>query len=137
MPPVITACSAVVTRSASFVARTCLGRELTSSISRPLRLVSWTSGVAQWRTPRAASVAYAFVISSGFTASTPSVMEQTGSSALRMPSRCAMSTTFWGPSCADTCANTVFTECAVAESRLNVPASESEAFDSCQGSPFV
>ena len=48
-----------------------------------------------------------------------------------------MSTIFCGPSCAATWAKTVFTECAVAAFNENVPASESEAFDSCHGAPFV
>ena len=48
-----------------------------------------------------------------------------------------MSTTFCGPSCAATCANTVFTECAVADFSVNVPASESDAFESFHGSPSV
>ena len=48
-----------------------------------------------------------------------------------------MSTTFSGPSWAATCAKTVFTEYAVAALSENVPASESEAFDSCHGAPSV
>ncbi len=64
-------------------------------------------------------------------------MEHTGCRSLRMPSRCAMSTTFSGPSCAVSCAKTVLTECAVAACSENVPASESEAFDSSHGAPFV
>ena len=89
-----------------------LGLGAPSSITLPLRFVGCTSGSAQMCTPCAASVAYALAISSGFTASTPSVMEHTGSRWLRMPSRCAMSTIFWGPSCA-ACAKTVLTECAM------------------------
>ena len=48
-----------------------------------------------------------------------------------------MSTTFSGPSWAATCAKTVFTECAVAAFSENMPASESDAFDSVHGAPFV
>ena len=80
---------------------------------------------------------YAFVISSGFTAWVPSVTEHTDSRCDRMPSRCAMSTTRSGPSCAITCANTVLTEYAVASFSVNVPLSSSEAFDSVHGLPFV
>ena len=115
VPDVTTSSSAYVTRSASFASSTCCGLRVTSAIGFPLWFASSTSGVAYRRAPCAASVAYAFVISSGFTASTPSVIEHTGSRWLRMPSRCAMSTTFSGPSCAATCANTVFTEFAVAD----------------------
>ena len=48
-----------------------------------------TEGVAHRRSPRLASVAYALVISSGFTATEPSVIEHTSGRSDRIPSRCA------------------------------------------------
>ena len=53
---------------------------------------------------RSRSVENARAISSGLTASAPSPMARKLSSGLWMPSRCAMRTTFFGPSCAVSCA---------------------------------
>ena len=96
-----------------------------------------SSGEARCRHPRAASVAYAFVISSGVTACVPSVIEHTGSSGDRMPIRWAVSTIASGVTADATCAKTVFTENAVASSSVKSPLSSSAAFESSQGAPFV
>jgi hypothetical protein len=76
-------------------------------------------------------------MSSGVTSCVPSVIEHTGCSGVSMPIRCATSTTASGPTTVTTCANTVFTECSVACSSVNVPDSESLEFDSVHGAPFV
>ena len=68
------------------------------------------SGLARRRTPRAESVAYALVISTGFTATLPRVMEHTAERSERIPRRCAMSTTDSGPTSTTSCAKTVLTE---------------------------
>ena len=96
-----------------------------------------SSGEARCRHPRAASVAYAFVISSGVTACVPSVIEHTGSSGDLIPISCDTSTIACGVTAEATCAYTVFTECVVADSNVNVPFSESLAFESSQGAPSV
>ena len=81
-----------------------------------------SSGEARCRHPRAASVAYAFVISSGVTACVPSVIEHTGSSGDRIPIRWAVSTIASGVTADATCAKTVFTENAVASQQREVAA---------------
>ena len=114
VPNSTTPFSADVTRSASLLDDLLrLGVDVLAGVVGTGRLcgsVTEISGVACVSTPRSASVAYAFVISSGFTASVPRVTEHTDSSCDRMPSLFAMSTTCSGPSCAITCANTVLTE---------------------------
>jgi hypothetical protein len=67
----------------------------------------------------------------------PSVIEQTGSSGVVIPIRWATSTTASGPTVVTSWANTVFTECAVACVSVKMPASESLAFESSHGCPFV
>ena len=69
-----------------------------------------STACGSWRMPRAARVAYADVISSGLTACVPSVIEHTGWSRERIPSRCAIRTTAGGPTRVTSCAKIVFTE---------------------------
>ena len=71
----------------------------------------------------------------GFTATLPSVTAHTSGRSDRIPRACAMSTTLSGPSSTTSCANTVFTECAVADcSVYELP--PPSAFSGCHGSPF-
>ena len=129
-----------MTRSASFWGTACV--PLTSEWATVVLLSeasTWWIGVAKWRTPRSASVAYARVISSGETSSVPSVSAQRGLSSVWMPRLFAALTTAWGPvsrpcpSLVISCANTVFTENAVASISRNVPDSSSAEFDSVHG----
>ena len=132
VPSRTTPCSAYVTRLASFCAITCSpGVAIDGSIS-PSSNCTWSSGVAQCRSPLSAIVPYALVISSGLTATEPSVTAHTSGSFERIPSVCAMSTTVEGPSCAMTCAKIVLTECAVAPASVKSPASPSPALTGCQ-----
>ena len=137
VPPEITPWSAYVTRSASFCRRTSLPRPPICRSVLPSARSTRSSGESRCRHPRAASVAYAFVISSGVTACVPSVIEHTGSSGDRIPMWCAVSTIASGVTAEATCAKTVFTENAVACSSVKSPLSSSAAFESCQGAPSV
>ena len=112
---------------------TCLPLEATLPTVPPRLFATCTSGVALWYLPWASNVAYAFVISSGLTATLPSVTAQASGSLDLIPRRCAISTTLSGPSWAITCANTVLTECSVAPRSVKVPASPSPAFTTCHG----
>ena len=137
VPLSITVSSAYVMRSASFCPRTSLPRPPIWRSVSPSAVSTRSRGEALCRQPRAASVAYAFVISSGVTACVPSVIEHTGSSGDLIPIRPATSTIAFGVTADATCAYTVFTECVVAESSVNVPLSESLAFESSHGAPSV
>ncbi len=110
VPLWITLWSAYVTTSASFCRITSLPRPPITWSVLPSAVSTRSSGEARCRHPRAASVAYASVISSGVTACVPSVIEHTGSRGDRIPMRCAVSTTASGVTADATCAYTVFTE---------------------------
>ena len=73
------------------------------------------------RCPPFANVAYALAISSGFTASPPSVTEKYPLIGLWMPSRRAMAATACGRTSSVSCAYTVLSEYVVAVSRSTVP----------------
>ena len=103
----------------------------------PSAVSTLSSGEARCRHPRAASVAYASVISSGVTAWVPSVIEHTGSSGDRIPIRVAVCLIASGVTADATCAKTVLTEYVVAWSRVKSPLSSSAAFESSQGAPSV
>ena len=82
-------------------------------------------GVGGWCTPWSAMVAYPSAISSGVTAWVPSVIEHTGSSGDRIPMSCAVAATLSGPTSSTSWEKIVFTEFAVASSRVMVPADSS------------
>jgi hypothetical protein len=137
VPLWITVSSAYVTMSASFCRMTSLPGPPMTCLLSPSAVSTRSSGEARCRQPRAASVAYAVVMSNGVTDCVPSVIEHTGSSGVRIPIRPAMSTIASGVTAFATCAYTVLTEWVVADSKENVPDSESLAFETSHGSPSV
>ena len=60
---------------------------------------------------------------------------QTGGSGVVIPTRCAMSATFWGPTGSVSRANTAFTDSAVASYRFSEPRLVPSAFVTFQIDP--
>ena len=67
----------------------------------------------------------------------PVASEQTAGSGDVIPIRCAIATTFSGPTSSIRCANTAFTESAVAVYRFMLPTLDPSALITTHGCPFV
>ena len=121
VPERTTPSSAEVTSAATGAGSARTPRGAGDAMAVPSGRVIRSSIVGVCRTPPAASVANALVISSGDTPSGPRVIEHTGVSGERTPIRCATATMRAGPTRTATWAKIVFTDWAIACARVIVP----------------
>src|SRR5947208_3366198 len=129
VPRFTTSCSTEVSTRAFWAATARRALGLALKISLPLRSsTDWTK-YGSWRSPSAASVEYAVTISSGDTASLPSVSDLTGVRWWVIPMRLATSTTLRPPMASCSRAYAQLTEWAVASVSVMGPPSSPSKFD--------